>query len=102
MKASDIPTLPILKRLADLPSDQPWAEGSALECIGPHDQFLGLRFPKDFAERLIVAKMAALIRAGLVNGYAKFRMRGDFTLTDAGRAVLNSTTRATPATTPTP
>lgn len=103
MKVSDIPTRPILMRLWNMPSHHPWAVLFSQEDVGPEGYSIVPAFPSECPERLIVAKMDSLIRKGLVSGTARFRMRGDFNLTDAGRAVLESTPELTPPTeTPAP
>lgn len=97
MQCKHIPTLPVLEFLRDLP----W-----LDCGSYRVQRTGTWFgidnvgrgalftnsvqhgmPPDVVDKLALAKMRSLIAKGLVDG-CDCGCRGDFTLTDKGRALL--------------
>ena len=86
-KCSDIPTLPILRFLASL--GKHW--GNWFE-VNPRCEF-GKRsvrnaMPAGINDKLIHAKMRKLIAKGLVGG-CDCGCRGDFVLSDEGRALLD-------------
>jgi len=83
MQSKDIPDRPILELLASLPGNQ-WAMRyrDASPSIIP-------AFPAEVNDKLVLAKMRALVRRGLVDGCV-CGCRGDFTITQKGRDFLAS------------
>lgn len=85
MKAKDIDPLPILVFLDKSPSPAMWGGGVSLvchwKCPPRYD------FPPGVNNKLAMAKMSSLVRRGLVGGCC-CGCRGDFVLTDKGKAYL--------------
>ena len=98
MQAKDIPEMPILRLLAgpdvgnlgasrfDIPGELPCLYG------------LSRALPDATPEKVALAKMRSMIKRGLVQGCC-CGCRGDFTITDKGRAIL-ATPQPAPPTTP--
>lgn len=84
MQCKDIPTRPILEFLAGL--NGRWAVWYLYEGCTNSVQ---LAMPPDLPAPLILAKMRKLIRSGLLDG-CPCGCRGDYVLTDKGRAYLNA------------
>jgi hypothetical protein len=82
MSCKDIPDAPILRFLAAL-------NGRWANCFGAEfANSVTHAMPPGTPERLAYAKMASLIRRGLVDGCPVYRTRGDYILTAAGRAAI--------------
>lgn len=94
MQCKDIPDRPILEFLAGLTTWASWGEGYSMPTVRD-------AMPEGTPDRLQVAKMAMLIRRGLVSGCA-CGCRGDFELTEKGRTFLGVVTSnpQTPADSP--
>lgn len=82
MQCKDIPDRPILEFLASLGGA--WAHwfGDDFEASVTH------AMPKGIPPNLVRAKMASMIKRGIVDG-CPCGCRGDYLLTDKGRALLN-------------
>lgn len=80
MQCKDIPDGPILELLAEQP-------GKWFTWYGGYDNSLSPAFPAGCPDGLVRAKMAMLIRRGLVGG-CTCGCRGDFEITDKGMEVL--------------
>lgn len=81
MQCKDIPDRPILEFLASL-------NGRSAHWHDPElETSVRRAMPPQTPPKLACAKMAMLIRRGVVDG-CPCGCRGDYTLTDAGRAVL--------------
>lgn len=81
MQAKDVPDLPVLAFLSSLDRSATW--------FAPETYAHSVRhaMPPETPEKVALAKMRALIRRGLVEG-CECGCRGDFVLTDKGRALL--------------
>jgi hypothetical protein len=80
MQCKDIPDAPVLAFLADLGAPASWF-GNEFDSSVTH------AMPAGTPEKLALAKMGMLMRRGLVDG-CTCGCRGDFELTDKGRAVV--------------
>lgn len=90
MQCKDIPDLPILQFI-----DSQRDNGPMGWCNWHGDEFpnsVTHAMPKKIAGKLLLAKMNQLIRRGLVDGCG-CGCRGDFVLTDKGRAALQAVDR---------
>lgn len=87
MQCKDIPDRPILEFLAGL--NGRWATWFGNE----YDNSVTHAMPPDVPDKLVPAKMAMLIRRGVVDG-CPCGCRGDYVLTDKGRAELAKVTEA--------
>lgn len=77
--AGDVPTAPILRRIQEITSEHRlWA----------HNDELLDAMPPGTTMTVAMAKMRRIYRAGLARGDADKHMRGDWELTDKGRAYL--------------
>jgi len=86
MQCKDIPDAPVLAFLAKLPE----YHGAGWHDLQPRAEYMPTvldAMPSATPEKLARAKMAQLIRRGLVDG-CTCGCRGDFTLTAKGRAAL--------------
>ena len=83
MQCKDIPDRPILQFLASLNGE--WANW----CSGS-DRDVGLALPADTPGKLKLAKMRQMIRRGVVDG-CPCGCRGDFVITEKGKAELEVT-----------
>ena len=82
IQCKDIPTLPILKFLDTHGTNaMRWCNWHC----GEDDVHKAM--PDGTPDKIVLAKMRALIRDGVVSG-CPCGCRGDFTLTDKGRALL--------------
>jgi hypothetical protein len=90
MQCKDIPTEPILRFVAEHGGigcnwfETPWSDGT------PNKRSVRHAMPADTPEKLYLAKMQQLIGKGLVDG-CPCGCRGDYELTDKGRARLSPT-----------
>lgn len=84
MQCKDIPELPILRFLEGL--NGRWANWFSPE----FDNSVRRAMPADVPPKLACAKMVMMIRKGLVDG-CPCGCRGDYVLTDKGRAALTET-----------
>lgn len=83
MQCKDIPDGPILRFLGSIaPKWGNWFDGDA-----GTSESVANAMPQGVPAKLRLAKMRGLIKRGLVDGCA-CGCRGDFVLTDAGRALL--------------
>jgi len=83
MKCKDIPDKPIMEWLSNNTSELVWAtygKGYGMPTVQS-------AMPKDTPEKLQRAKMAQLIKRGLVDG-CDCGCRGDFRITDKGKDYL--------------
>lgn len=88
MQCKDIPTVPILELLERIsPHWAFWFEG---------EYSVRSAMPADVPDKLVMAKMNALIRRGLVSG-CPCGCRGDYEIADKGRAMLAEHRGAVPA-----
>jgi hypothetical protein len=83
MQCKDIPDRPILEFLLGL--NGRWGTWFTYEPMP--DNTVVLAMPKGTPEKLVCAKMRQLIKRGLVDG-CDCGCRGDYVLTDKGRAAL--------------
>ena len=93
MQAKDVPELPILQFLRDMPE---WAANRFSKTLGgePNTNSILHAMPEGVPEKVVLAKMDSLIRRGLVDGCA-CGCRGDFRLTEKGVAYLAKKSRMT-------
>ena len=84
MQCKDIPDQPILELLNQNPGEwHGWTKyNEAMPSVLP-------AFPDGCPEKLLLAKMAMLIRRGVVDGCA-CGCRGDFVITEKGREELEN------------
>lgn len=85
MQCKDIPTQPVLQFLSGLSGGATW-----FDCRPEHplfDNSVLWAMPEGTVAKLARAKMAGLIRQGLVEGCA-CGCRGNFVLTEKGRQTL--------------
>lgn len=98
MQCKDIPDAPVLRFLTDLP---PWEDGRPrtwANWYAPSPAAVQNAMPPGVPDRLALAKMRQMIRRGVVTG-CPCGCRGDFEITDKGRAELASgPSRPSPAT----
>ncbi|MDR9836802.1 MULTISPECIES: hypothetical protein [Herbaspirillum] len=86
MQAKDIPEVPVLQFLASLEeSPATWVDNNGAF----FDNSIQRGMPSGVPAKVALAKMAAMIRKGLVNGCA-CGCRGDFLITDQGRTMLTA------------
>lgn len=88
MQAKDVPDLPVLQFLADLNGE--WAFW-----FGGHARSVGNAMPPETPHKVVLAKMRQLMKRGLVKGCG-CGCRGDFEITDEGRAFLASAPKQLP------
>lgn len=81
MQCKDIPDLPILQFLASLKGE--WANWHG----NNYDNSVTRAMPEETPPKVVLAKMAMLMKRGLVDG-CNCGCRGDFVLTDKGREYL--------------
>lgn len=87
MQAKDIPELPVLRFIAKVNRVEP-----AIMFAGYERSVLNA-MPPGTPEKVGVAKMASLIKRGLVDGHTGVGFRGDFELTRAGQDYLREAAR---------
>lgn len=80
MQAKDIPEAPVLRFLATLTISATWYPGFA--------NSVQHAMPDGTPEKVVLAKMRAMVKRGLVSGCA-CGCRGDFMLTPSGHDALN-------------
>jgi hypothetical protein len=96
IQVKDIPTRPILELLNKNPDTwhNPWNETDGImpSVLPAFPQEVIDNFDSNTrsTERIVIAKMKQLVRAGLVDGNANFRNRGDFTITNKGMEWLKN------------
>lgn len=100
-QCKEIPTLPILQFLSDMPENpnHPGVKMTATWYWEPENDYypensVGHAVPEGTVPKLILAKMRMLRRAGLVSG-CDCGCRGDFELTDKGRLRIRSLSMVT-------
>jgi len=81
MQAKDIPEEPVLRHLAERREPCTWYGNE-------YPNSVTLAMPPNTLPKIALAKMRALIKRGLVSGCA-CGCRGDFELTDKGRALIS-------------
>lgn len=81
MQCKDIPDAPILSFLVSL--DGQWANWFGDE----YDNSVTHAMPKNTPSKLVLAKMAQLMKRGLVDG-CDCGCRGDFEITEKGKSIL--------------
>lgn len=91
LQCKDIPDLPILAFLHNLPGFD-WRDGT---WFSGFDNSVDQAMPEGISEKLVLAKMGMLIRRYLVDG-CTCGCRGDFKLTDKGRAYLSEKLNPSP------
>lgn len=82
MQVKHVDKIAVLKRLEEIE-----ASGRLGTCFTGFDNSVGTAMPEGTPEKLQLAVMQNLIRKGLVDGCC-CGCRGDFTLTERGRAAL--------------
>lgn len=80
MKTKDIPEIPILELLLN-------NKGRWCFCIGEESRNVASAMPKGIPQKLVISKMRAMIRKGLVKG-CPCGCRGDYEITVAGELTL--------------
>jgi hypothetical protein len=95
MQCKDIPDGPILDFLTRIPpyedgTPRSWATSYWSEDFKP-DSSVGNAMPAGTPQKLIIAKMRQMIRRGVVDG-CTCGCRGDFEITDKGRAEITTAT----------
>jgi len=83
VQAKDIPELPILKFIDSF-------DGAWCNWFSQDVRSVRRAMPEDTYPKVVLAKMRALIKKGLVDG-CPCGCRGDFRLTDKGREYLKQT-----------
>lgn len=90
MQCKDIPDVPVLSFLRSLSRSGTWFDFKPLP-----DNTVVRAMPAGTPRKLVLAKMSMLIKRGLVDG-CSCGCRGDFVLTDLGRAYLLRVERGAP------
>ena len=88
MKAADIPTVEVLLRIDAWDRNPDWNIGASVWMINGWDRVADIEQRiETWPEKILRAKLSKMLRKGLVNGCC-CGCRGDFTLTEKGRALL--------------
>ncbi|UTC28146.1 hypothetical protein GURKE_01150 [Brevundimonas phage vB_BpoS-Gurke] len=89
LQAKDFPDRPLVEFIASL--NGRWGTWCWSDSVDPTfwDHSVAPLFPEDTPDKLIRAKMAGLIRRGVIDG-CPCGCRGDYEITDQGRAYLTT------------